>query len=82
MSLSALLDARDGLGTSVGSTPRSPSVSANPNLPDPMNAQMAPRPSVRRPSVSERRRSTLRLLALQLTITLLGVLLLTTSLLA
>jgi len=39
-------------------------------------------PTVRRPSVSERRRSTLHLLALQVTITLLGALLLTSGLLA
>ena len=47
-----------------------------------MNPHTAPRPSVRRPTVAERRYSTPRLLALQLTLTLVGALLLTTSLLA
>jgi hypothetical protein len=47
-----------------------------------MNAHTTRRSPLRPISVSERRRSTLRLLALQLTITLLGAMLLTTSLLA
>ena len=77
MALSALLDSRTGERLSFL---RSPSL--HPAPANAMTTHTPPRSSLRRLTVTERRYSTLRLLALQLTITLVGALLLTSSLLA
>ena len=81
MPLSALLDAWDSPGTPAGSVPRPLNVPFL--LPtDAMNAHTARRPPLRSPIAINNRRSDLRLLALQLPLTFLGAVLLTTSLLA